>query len=1117
MNVRNDEHPKPPRLMLAAKEFNIGRDTLIDFLIAEGFNRNDLKPTSRLSELMYNRLKEEFAYDKAIKAKSEQIDLPPRISQTLAAPKVIDTIDLSTIDSSTRPRSKYSVTTIVMKCIKEKNPILDLGHCALTDEDLGSKSVISNLMEECKHIEVLILSNEWWAPSDENGFREFKKSSNTHGRNTLTVIPGFVNGLKDLTTLIIAGEARENGIKIHQIENLDFLTKLKYLDISNNRIEKIEGLYTLSGLQVLDLSENLIEEIAGLEYLSELRFLDLANNRIKEIKGISSLINLRDLFLRNNEISEMNGLENLLLLEVLVLSGNRIRGVANLETLTELRLLLLGNNEIQDIKGLEFLLEKETEIFIDVEGNPFLNLYQLKLEKNENHFPFIKELLIRQMDNSTKRSFVYPMKVLLLGNHATGKSSIVDYLTNQQSQGSTHILRIQNYYFKDEKVKRVLPDGIFYDFGGQDFYHGLYQAFITKDALQIIVFNKKTDFNGIDTDSYGIPIINFDRRFWLGQKTYNENYGDNSDPYLILQSFADTDQQEDQSIDYSLFPGFKKAFFLSLKLSSKEIDPYERELYAKGREYFKAYLNLVINKYQITSEAPIWYIHFLEFIINKEGHNHTPITLDQVLKQYKVKDLSDEDKLESLKTNLTTLHRHGLVLYYPLIKELHNIVWLNPQKLVEHIQNNILNKVFADITKHKKPGVISKSEFDAIVKDEKIISLLQEQKVIFLHNPTNDSKNEEYIIPNYLPLIDKESSHFQLFAFGLNDPKIVIKFNDFIPFGFINQVICFFGKEPDVKMFWRNQLLFTLHHEARVLIELDFKDLKIKVHFQLLPTTVSNEPYISEYIFFSLMALYWNFQNHQILAYDEFLTIKNKKGSYERNSKNDKFEMWVSLQKDPAYIPPDAYISVDNKRFISYIELFQLPENFYKIQSYSVLNGRIDSTDIKEIPIQLFDSFTDRKLLRMKKIFVSYSKYDEDYLSDFEDHLVTLKQEGVATFNCKQIEFGKEWDQEIQKQIEECDIMVCLVSVKFLNTDYITKIEIPNAIAKNKIIVPIIIKACDWENSTLGKYQAAQRGKIVSLDNNLKLLGQIKAYTSEEKAAFWTDIVKEFRSKLLVP
>jgi translation initiation factor IF-2 len=65
-----------PRLMAAAKEFNVGKDTLVDFLLARGFNKDDLKPTSKLTEEMYRSLQQEFQSDKVAKLKSDQIDLP---------------------------------------------------------------------------------------------------------------------------------------------------------------------------------------------------------------------------------------------------------------------------------------------------------------------------------------------------------------------------------------------------------------------------------------------------------------------------------------------------------------------------------------------------------------------------------------------------------------------------------------------------------------------------------------------------------------------------------------------------------------------------------------------------------------------------------------------------------------------------------------------------------------------------------------------------------------------------------------------------------------------------------------------------------------------------------
>src|SRR5436853_532029 len=67
---------KLPRLLGAAKEFNIGQDTLVDFLINKGFKKDDLKATSKLSEDMYRALQMEFQSDKAAKLKSDLVDLP---------------------------------------------------------------------------------------------------------------------------------------------------------------------------------------------------------------------------------------------------------------------------------------------------------------------------------------------------------------------------------------------------------------------------------------------------------------------------------------------------------------------------------------------------------------------------------------------------------------------------------------------------------------------------------------------------------------------------------------------------------------------------------------------------------------------------------------------------------------------------------------------------------------------------------------------------------------------------------------------------------------------------------------------------------------------------------
>ncbi len=77
---------KLPRLLAAAKEFNVGQDTLIDFLVKKGFNKDDLKPTAKLQEDQYRALQAEFQGDKVAKNKADLVEIP-KVAQSEARKK----------------------------------------------------------------------------------------------------------------------------------------------------------------------------------------------------------------------------------------------------------------------------------------------------------------------------------------------------------------------------------------------------------------------------------------------------------------------------------------------------------------------------------------------------------------------------------------------------------------------------------------------------------------------------------------------------------------------------------------------------------------------------------------------------------------------------------------------------------------------------------------------------------------------------------------------------------------------------------------------------------------------------------------------------------------------
>lgn len=71
---------------------------------------------------------------------------------------------------------------------------------------------------------------------------------------------------------------------IKKIENINHLSKLVKLNLSNNCINKIEGLIGLNELQTLEISHNLIQSTADCTELVELpslKHLDMKNNKLE--------------------------------------------------------------------------------------------------------------------------------------------------------------------------------------------------------------------------------------------------------------------------------------------------------------------------------------------------------------------------------------------------------------------------------------------------------------------------------------------------------------------------------------------------------------------------------------------------------------------------------------------------------------------------------------------------------------------------------------------------------------------------------------------------------------------------------------------------------------------
>lgn len=113
----------------------------------------------------------------------------------------------------------------------------------------------------------------------------------------------------------------------------------------------------------------------------------------------------------------------------------------------------------------------------------------------------------------------------------------------------------------------------------------------------------------------------------------------------------------------------------------------------------------------------------------------------------------------------------------------------------------------------------------------------------------------------------------------------------------------------------------------------------------------------------------------------------------------------------------------------------------------------------------------------MPALFFSYSHADEALRDQLEKQLAMLKRQGViTTWHDRRIGAGQELDSSISEHVERDDIILLLVSPDFLASDYCYDREMLRAMGRHEagdaIVIPVILRACDWHGTPFGKLMA---------------------------------------------
>jgi len=110
------------------------------------------------------------------------------------------------------------------------------------------------------------------------------------------------------------------------------------------------------------------------------------------------------------------------------------------------------------------------------------------------------------------------------------------------------------------------------------------------------------------------------------------------------------------------------------------------------------------------------------------------------------------------------------------------------------------------------------------------------------------------------------------------------------------------------------------------------------------------------------------------------------------------------------------------------------------------------------------------------RLFYSYSHKDEELRKDLEEHLSLLKRQGyLVGWHDRMIGAGEEWRGQLDRNLEEAQVILLLISPSFLASDYCYDIETKRALERHDRgearVIPILLRPVDWEGAPFSRLQ----------------------------------------------
>ncbi|MVM35936.1 TIR domain-containing protein [Spirosoma sp. HMF4905] len=873
---------------------------------------------------------------------------------------------------------------------------LDISNNKLTDTGAQHLAQLSNLTS------LTISYNKLTATGAQHLAQLSNLTSLTISYNKLTDTGAqHLAQLSNLTSLTISS----NNLTATGAQHLAQLSNLTSLTISNNNLTDTgaQHLAQLSNLTLLTISSNNLTDTGAqhLAQLSNLTSLDISYNKLTATgaQRLAQLSNLTSLTISNNNLTDT--------------------GAQHLAQLSNLTSLTISNNNLTEkgIEGLVKLPRLTNLIFYGNKQDTIPESIRSDLKALRDYF---------QANELVDNNFV---KVILMGNTTSGKSSLANYLvdgTFNNNRDSTHGIQLWKWIVDAQKPTNNLIVNI-WDFGGQDYYHATHTLFLSDKTLFLFLHtDKETHTEHSQEENQYLS-----EAYWLAN--IQSLAGRGSIAWFIHSKY-EPDTTENSAQRIFLNPEMTKTlvrnqFAVSVKKAS------ENDLDAvRSFTYFRDNLITELRKLATEKLPSSWVeirdVHLIEW--RKKDRFLSKKSFWEKCKAAFVGRFALQNDFDTEPIGLLTyLSGCGEIVWFQDNVALQDQIYLS----VDQLTTELFTLLTEEIKKSQGQFIVSKLTAARQKALEEYLKILLEFKLIFKKIDTDDT----YVVPQYLPE-NPYTVHFQ----QLIQIAYVIRLA-YLPRSLVTRFLVTYANTRG-SYYWRYGAFFK-RGNFHLFVQMNVTDQTVAIHINDGTGTTKEKYTILQELF-------------------QFFTLPPTSDEVYRQNSSVAMEETKRIKQ--AFLSGDGkkmiQLSSDGREFATIADL----ENAIKNKITKVKSTEGNYMTISPVMHQLLNE----NATTPRKIFLSYAHKDEQYKKELDTHFSALKRSGlVETWQDREIMAGEDWDKVIKDAIKQSDIVLLMLSPDFMASDYIWNIELPEAQKHNTEIIPLFIRPCDFEETQFAIYK----------------------------------------------